>query len=106
MLFDFFIENYIIFKLYIYFINFTNMDTLKDILTWLFTNWLWDFIKVISKFLFWGVVLWWLWFLLYKSYNKNITIWNKSEVAKSFNSKANQDIDIWKWTKIDGSFNS
>lgn len=81
-------------------------NTITDILTWLFTNWLWDFIKVFFNFLLWGVVLWWLWFLWYKSYNKNITIWDKSKVTKSFKSKVNQDIEIWKWAKIDDSFNS
>ena len=79
---------------------------LNDILTWLITNWLWDFIKVLFKFLFSGIILWWLWFLLYKSYNKNIKILDRTKIKKSFKSKINQDIEIWKWVEVDNSFKS
>jgi hypothetical protein len=72
---------------------------LNDILTWLFTNWLWDFIK----FIFWGVVLWWLWFLWFKFYrNKNIKV-KKSKIDDSFK-WSNEDIDI-EDSEIKGSFN-
>lgn len=78
------------------------METFKAILTWLFVNWLWDFIK----FLFWGVILWWLWFLVYQSYNKNIKIWDKAKIKNSFKSKINQNIEIWEWVEVDDSFKS
>ncbi|MDD2516293.1 MAG: hypothetical protein PHF46_00810 [Candidatus Gracilibacteria bacterium] len=81
-------------------------NTITDILTGLFTNGLWDFIKVFFNFLLGGVVLGGLGFLGYKSYNKNITIGDKSKVTKSFKSKVNQDIEIGKGAKIDDSFNS
>ena len=59
----------------------------------------------IIKYLVILIIFWWFSFLWYKSYNKNITIWDKSEVKKSFKSKVNQDINIWKWAIIDDSFN-
>lgn len=53
-------------------------NCINDILTWLITNWLWDFIKVI----FWAM-LWWFW---HKYYNKIYVEWRKNTIKQK-----------WKW---------
>lgn len=53
------------------------MDTFKDILTWLFTNWLWDFIKVIL-----WTIFWWFW---HKYYNQIYIEWKKNKITQKWN---------------------
>ena len=78
------------------------MGTMKDILTGLEVNLIYD----ILKYLFLIIFVWGVSFLGYKKINKNIKIWKRSKIKKSFNSEVNEDIEIDKKVEIEGSFNT